>query len=96
MEPEVLIVNLAYATYAATALCHRVRTLRSVLLASSLLFAAFGLVAGIYSVVAWNLGLALLNGLSLHGGSGTEHAHRHLFERHRGFGHQSCRTSAGS
>lgn len=65
VELEVLIVNIAYATYAATALCHRVRTLRSVLLASSILFAGFGLVTGILSIIAWNLGLAILSGRSL-------------------------------
>ena len=68
MELEVLIVNIAYATYAATALCQRLRTLRYVLLASSILFATFGLLAGIPSIIAWNLGLALLNGRALRAG----------------------------
>ena len=55
MEPEVLIVNLAYATYAATGLCKRMQTIRTVLLISSLLFAGFGLAVGIYSVVAFSV-----------------------------------------
>lgn len=61
VEPAILIVNLAYATLAMAGMCKQVRTLRLVMLTSGLLFATFGLVAGIPSMVIWNVGLGALN-----------------------------------
>ena len=71
MELEVLIVNIAYATYAATALCQRLRTLRYVLLASSILFATFGLLAGIPSIIGLEPWSRPPQGSSPRGGTGA-------------------------